>query len=208
MLGDGKSMLRRGSTILEAVRLRFKPLTPERWDDFAALFGERGGTGGCWCMWWRLKRSDYERRKGTGNRRAIKRIVASGEEPGILAYHGKKPVGWCALAPRESYPVLDRSRVLKRVDETPVWSITCFFVDRHYRKMGITEALLREACRYARRRGAKILEGYPVDPRGKDIPAVFAWTGFVSAFRKAGFKECARRSETRPIMRYGSSGRS
>ncbi len=198
-------MLPCGPAILGGMQLRFKPLTPERWDDFVTLFGERGGTGGCWCMWWRLKRSDFERRKGVGNRRAFKKVVASGEEPGILAYHGKKPVGWCALAPRESYPVLDRSRVLKRVDEIPVWSITCFFIDREYRRKGVTEALLREACRHARRRGAEIVEGYPIDPRTRDMPAVFAWTGFVSAFRRAGFKECARRSETRPIMRFVAS---
>jgi GNAT superfamily N-acetyltransferase len=188
------------------VRLSFHPLTPDRWDDLESLFGERGATGGCWCMWWRLKRSDYECRKGASNRRAFKSIVTKGEEPGILAYHEGEPIGWCAIGPRETYPVLERSRVLKRVDDTPVWSITCFFVDRRYRKQGVTKALLQEACRHARRRGARIVEGYPVDPRSKEMPAVFAWTGFVSAFRRAGFAECVRRSESRPIMRIHVSG--
>ncbi len=152
-------------------------------------------------MWWRLKRSQFERHKGAANRRAFKAIVESGRIPGLIAYDGNVPVGWCAVEPREAYPGLERSRVLGRLDEEPVWSVTCFFVDRRYRNRGVTVQLVEAAKRHVRRRGGGTLEGYPVDPRGKTMPAVFAWTGFPSVFRKAGFTECARRSATRPIMR-------
>ncbi len=182
--------------------LAFYPATPERWADLAELFGERGACGGCWCMWWRLKRSEFERQKGEGNREAFKAIVAAGEEPGILAYSEGRPVGWCAIAPREEYPVLERSRILKRVDDEPVWSVTCFFVAKPFRRRGLTPLLLEVAVDFAAERGARIVEGYPVEPKKADMPAAFAYTGLASTFRRAGFVEVARRSESRPIMRY------
>lgn len=184
-------------------RLEFHPLTPERWADLEELLGPRGACAGCWCMWWRLKRSEWTRQKGTGNQRAFRKIVEAGDPPGILAYAGGKPVGWCAIGPRETYPVLERSRILKRVDDQPVWSVTCFFVARPWRRKGVTEKLLAAAVKYARRRGAKIVEGYPVEPRQARIPDAFAWTGFAAAFRKAGFVEVARRSAGRPVVRRG-----
>ena len=182
-------------------RLAFHPLTPERWPDLEALFGQRGACGGCWCMWWRLTRAEFEKKKGQANRRAFRKIVGAGEEPGILAYAGDEPIGWCAIAPRQTYPSLNRSRILKPVDEAPVWSITCFFIARPYRRRGVSIKLIDAAVRYARTRGAKIIEGYPVAPRKGSIPDAFAWTGLPAAFEKAGFREVLRRSPTRPIMR-------
>ncbi len=182
--------------------LEFHLLTPERWQDLEALFGERGACGGCWCMWWRVKRSQFEKQKGEENRRAFKEIVDSGEIPGLLAYAEGQPIGWCSVAPREDFPVLDRSRTLKRVDDQPVWSVVCFFVAKPFRRKGVTAELLRAAVEYARERGAKIVEGYPIEPKKPDMPAPFAWTGLASTFRRAGFVEVLRRSETRPIMRY------
>jgi GNAT superfamily N-acetyltransferase len=152
-------------------------------------------------MWWKLRRSQYEKQKGAGNRRAFRKIVASGAPTGVLAYAGKQPVGWCAVAPREAYPALERSRVLKPVDDQPVWSVTCFYIPRPLRRSGLTAALLRAAVAYAGTHGAKIVEGYPVDPGSGEMPDAFAWTGLVSAFRKAGFKEVTRRSAGRPVMR-------
>lgn len=183
--------------------LEFLPLTPERWPHLETLFGERGATGGCWCMWWRLKRSEFDRQKGAGNRQAFKAIVESGHRiPGLLAYKNRQPVGWCSVAPRDEFPVLGRSRILKPVDNTPVWSIVCFFIDKNHRHQGLTVALLQAAIEYVKQQGGNVLEGYPVEPKKDKMPAVFAWTGFASAFRQLGFVEVARRSETRPIMRY------
>jgi GNAT superfamily N-acetyltransferase len=187
-------------------KLRIHPLTPRRWPDLVKLFGPRGACGGCWCMWWRLPRAEWERRKGAGNKRALKRLVEAGEVPGLLAYAGREPVAWCALAPRERYPVLGRSRVLAPVDGKPVWSVVCFFVARAWRKRGVTSQLLAAAVAYARKRGARIVEGYPVVARRGEMPAAFAYTGFPSAFRRAGFAEVARRSPVRPIMRRRLEG--
>jgi GNAT superfamily N-acetyltransferase len=184
-------------------RLSFHPLTPDRWAEIETLFGPRGACGGCWCMAWRLSPADFNRQKGDGNRRALRALVAKGEPTGILACEGELPIGWCAVAPREATPRLERSRVLARVDDAPVWSVTCFYVARSHRKLGVTVALLRAAAAHARRSGARILEGYPTEPREGELPAAFVWTGLASAFCAAGFTEVARRSARRPIFRLG-----
>ena len=178
------------------------PLTAARWPDLEALFGPHGAVGGCWCMTPRLPRADYELQKGEGNRMAFRDLVTSGEAHGILAYDDGNPAGWCAVGPREEFPALERSRIMRRVDDEPVWSIVCFFIGKEYRRQGLMGRLLSGAIAYAADHGATIVEGYPVEPRTAAMPPVFAWTGLASAFRQAGFVEVARRSETRPIMRY------
>jgi GNAT superfamily N-acetyltransferase len=158
-------------------------------------------------MTWRLKRSEFDRGKGEGNRKAFRAIVASGAEPGVLAYAGGEPVAWCAVAPREVYPALGRSRVLAPVDDRPVWSISCLFVTRRMRRSGVSVPLIRAAVAHAAAHGAEAVEAYPVEPYSTEMPAAFAWTGIASAFRKAGFKEVLRRSRTRPIMRFETAAR-
>lgn len=153
-------------------------------------------------MWWRVKRSQFEKQKGEENRKAFKKIVESGEIPGLLAYAEGQPIAWCSVAPRENFPVLGRSRTLKRVDDEPVWSVVCFFVAKPFRRSGVTIELLKAAVAYAGEQGARIVEGYPIEPKKPNMPAPFVWTGTASAFRRAGFVEVLRRSETRPIMRY------
>jgi GNAT superfamily N-acetyltransferase len=178
-----------------------RPVTPALWKDLETLFGPRGACGGCWCMWWRLPRAEYERGKGESNREALRTLVEGGEPPGLLAYLDGRPAGWCALAPREDFPVLARSRVLNPVDGVPVWSVVCFFIARPYRRQGVGVALLRAAIEYAAQRGATVVEGYPVEPRTGSVPDAFAWTGTPRLFERAGFDEVLRRSPTRPIMR-------
>ena len=94
------------------------------------------------------------------------------------------------------------SRVLKRIDDKPVWSVVCFFIHKNYRKKGVSVELLNGAKAYIKSKKGKLVEGYPVEPKSGRTADVFAWTGVSSAFRKAGFKEVLRRSETRPIMRF------
>ena len=177
-----------------------KPLTPARWPDLERLFGSRGACAGCWCMAYRLTRSRFERRKGLPNKRAFRSIVDAGPPPGLIAYIGREPAGWCALAPRDAYPVLDRSRVSRRVDDVSAWAVTCFFVAKPFRRTGLSGELLRAAIAYAARHGAPALEGYPVEP-AKDWPGTFAWPGLAVVFRAAGFTEILRRTPARPIMR-------
>lgn len=186
--------------------LRVHPLTPDRWEDFQSLFGPRGACAGCWCMWWRLQRSDWSKGKGDGNRRAFRAVVHRGDPPGLLAYSGREAVGWVAIAPREAYPGLGRSRILKPVDEKPVWSVSCFFVARAFRRQGVTVELLKAAAKHARTQGAKILEGYPSEPGSGAVADAWVYTGLAGAFRRAGFKEVARPSAKRPIMRRALRG--
>ncbi len=177
------------------------PLTPERWDDFETLMGPKGGCGGCWCMLWRLRKRDYDAMKGEANRDAIRAAVVAGPPPGLLAYNEGTPVGWISIAPREVFPRLETSRVMQPVDDRPVWSVSCFLIARSHRGRGVATALLDDACGFAKQHGATIVEGYPVAPVKVPYPETYAWTGFESVFRRAGFSEVARRSETRPIMR-------
>ncbi len=181
---------------------KFYPVTKRNWKDFEKLFGEKGACAGCWCMYWRLKQSVLDAQKGNGNKRAMKKIIGSGNIPGILAYAEGEPIGWCSVAPREDFSRLDNSRILKPVDEKSVWSVVCFFIHKNYRKKGLSTALLNAAKKFVKSNGGKILEGYPVEPKKDKMPDAFAWTGISAAFQSAGFKEVARRSETRPIMRF------
>ncbi len=182
-------------------KLTFRPLNSDTWDDFERLFGERGAYGGCWCMYWRLSPADFKAGKGQGNRQAILDLARSDRPPGILAYDGELAIGWCAIAPREEFSALSRSRVLKPLDDRPVWSVSCFFIDRRYRRHGVSVPLLEAAVAFAATQGAKIVEGYPIEPASDDYPATYAWYGIAKTFERAGFEECARRSSTRPIMR-------
>jgi len=182
--------------------LKFQAATASRWADLEDLFGERGACGGCWCMFWRVPRKEFDAGKGTRNKRALKNIVTTRQKPGIIAYIGKEPIGWCAIAPREHYVALERSRILKPIDDKPVWSVSCLFVKKLYRRKGISAQLLRAAVGFAASQGAVIVEGYPVEPTMEKMPDPFLWHGVHSAFKAAGFKEALRRSKSRPIMRF------
>jgi GNAT superfamily N-acetyltransferase len=181
--------------------LVFYPVTADRWSDFETLFGPRGSAASCSCMWWRVKRKDFEANHHEGNRTAMKDIVASGKVPGLLAYDRGAPVGWVSVGPRDDFPVLGRSPVLKPVDDQPVWSVVCFVVHRDYKRQGMSGRLLQAAVDYASSQGATIVEGYPIDPKKSDVADIYSFTGFLSTFKAAGFVEVARRSERKPIMR-------
>jgi len=152
-------------------------------------------------MFWKLRGKEYEEARGLETRQMHKSIVDSGVFTGLLAYLHGDVVGWIAVEPRDAYPRLAHSRTLKPVDEQPVWSVTCFFVAKKFRRQGITVELLRAAVEHVSKQGGKIVEGYPVDAQ-KDMPAPFIYTGTASAFEQAGFHEVARRTPTRPIFRY------
>lgn len=184
------------------MKLLFKPLTLETWKDFEQLFGDNGACAGCWCMYWLMRRKEYdEKRKDGRTKTEMKKLVKNGTIPGIIAYDNNEPVGWIAFQPREKYPVLNNSKILARVDDKPVWSIVCFFVHKNYRRKNVSVELIKEAVKFAKKKKAKIVEASPVEPKTKKAEPVFIWTGTASAFKKEGFKEVVRRSETRPVMR-------
>jgi GNAT superfamily N-acetyltransferase len=186
---------------VKKIPLTIRPLTPSRWKDFEGLFGPNGACAGCWCQWTRQTRAEFRANRGSRNKRIMKKAVAAGEVPGLLAYEGRKAVGWAAVGPRAVYRRLERSRVLKAVDDQPVWSAPCFFTAKEARGRGVTGALLGAAAAFARGKGARVLEGYPVETNGRKTAPAFLWWGTASSFRKAGFREVARRSKTRPVMR-------
>ena len=186
--------------------LAIHPLTPDRWDDFKTLFGQNGGCAGCWCMWPRMGQTEWLAKKPVGTKWMMRAIVRKGPPPGLLAYAGDEPVGWCALAPREAYSRLQRSKIFAPVDGMPVWSVTCFFVRRDWRRRGVTAALLAETPRFVAANGGRMVEGYPFDVAKEQVPA-FVHYGLLGAFRRAGFQEVARRSKHRPIVRKKAAAR-
>jgi GNAT superfamily N-acetyltransferase len=126
---------------------------------------------------------------------------------GVLAYMDEKPIGWCSVSPRKDYAALENSRILKRIDDKPVWSIVCFFVAKPFRSKGVMAELLRGALRYAIHQGAQIVEGYPIDMQthklaGQTLNSYSGYMGIASLFRASGFIKVADASETQLIMRY------
>jgi GNAT superfamily N-acetyltransferase len=180
---------------MRMLKLTIHPVTPALWPALEDLFGEKGACGGCWCMYWRIGNA-YRRRPQHANRADLHKVVCDGPPAGLLAFDGKVAVGWCQLTPRNLLPWLDRAWL--RIDEVPVWSISCFYIRKGYRRRGITSALLDAAVKAAKQAGAPALEAYPL---AGDLSPSASGTGYVSTFLRAGFKVVGRRSRARPIMR-------
>lgn len=191
---------------MNPVEVTTQALTADRFGDFEQLLGPKGGYGGCWCMLWRLGKKDFDETRGDGTRGRMEALVEAGPPPGVLAYDGETPVGWASVAPREVFVRLASSRVLKPIDDRPVWSVSCLYIARSHRRRGVSVRLLRAAVELARIHGAQCVEGYPVAPQKTSYPVSYAWTGFRELFVRAGFQEVARGSPTRPIMRFELTG--
>jgi GNAT superfamily N-acetyltransferase len=181
----------------EKVNLMFCPLTPERWPDLVSLFEHHGNPGYCWCMRWRLKSAEFTRLGSAGRRAKMEALVREGVPVGILGYLNDQPVGWCSIAPRETYALLASSRTLKRIDDLPTWAVACFFVHRRVRGQGFSVRLLQAAIAYAVSQGATLIEGYPVEP-GRS----YQFMGSPSVFEQAGFHEAAITKNGRSIVRF------
>jgi ribosomal protein S18 acetylase RimI-like enzyme len=180
----------------------FSPLTRERWEDFETLFGPKGACAGCWCMYWRLPRSQFNAKIGDNNRLAMQALVADGVRPGLLAYQSQQAVGWVSLGSREQFLPLERSRTLHRVDDQPVWSLVCFYIDKAFRRQGLMLALIRAGAVYAAQEGAAVLEAYPVaTPPGQMLPPFTNYMGMEHVFTQAGFERVAQTTGRRVIMR-------
>jgi GNAT superfamily N-acetyltransferase len=180
------------------MKLTIHPLTLDQWPAFEDLFSECGPCSRCWCMYWRIGRAERIN-PPEQNKAAFRSIVKRGPPPGLLAFDGDLAVGWCQLTPRDALPWLDRTWRLKRVDDVPVWSISCFYVRKRYRRKGVTSMLIAAAIKAAKRAKAPALEAYPLDA---ELTPSASGTGFASTFAHAGFKTVACRASPRPIMRY------
>lgn len=186
---------------IAAFEIEIRPVSKDRWNDLESLFGSSGAYSGCWCMWWRIKSKDFERNGNQGNKAAMQQIVSRDEIPGLIAFMNHQAIGWISLGPREVFGRIGRSPILKAVDEQSVWSIVCFFIQRNFRNQGVGSALIEGAIQFARSRGVKTLEAYPIDTHGQKRPPADLFTGTQAMFESAGFKEIARRKATRPILR-------
>lgn len=181
----------------------FFPLTPDRWDDFVTLFSEHGVQNGCWCTYWRLTRKQFHRQYyGEKSKELMHSIVQASKVPGLLAYCDGKPAGWIAIAPRQEFPSLDRSTMLKSIDEQPAWSIVCFFISKAYREQGLSRRLIEAAIEYARDHEARIVEAYPFNTTSHQCLPPERYMGVVSTFQKAGFRVVADRGGQRVVMRF------
>jgi GNAT superfamily N-acetyltransferase len=181
--------------------LRFDPLTSANWKDFETLMGEKGGCGNCWCMYFRLPYKTFQENKPGGNKKMIKQLVNKEMPQGLIASMNNEPVGWIAMAPREDYTRLENSRVFKRIDDKPVWSITCFFIKKEFRHKGLSQQLIRGAIDFAKKKKIKILEAYPAIPYAKNVPHAFLWVGVLSSFVNNGFKIVRQQSKSRAMVR-------
>jgi GNAT superfamily N-acetyltransferase len=179
--------------------LTIRPLTAERWPALEDLFGKAGASNGCWCMYWRIG-PRYRDRPQADNKHDLRQLAESAQPPGLLAFDGDIPVGWCELAPRADLGWLARARYLKPVDVLPVWSIPCFYVRRTHRGRGVMDGLIEAALLAATVAGAPALEAYPVDTA---VPSHSGnlFPGVASAFARHGFRVVARRKPDRPVMR-------
>ncbi|HET9055973.1 MAG TPA: GNAT family N-acetyltransferase [Chitinophagaceae bacterium] len=181
--------------------LFFNELTHLNWKQYEVLMGEKGGCGNCWCMLFRLPYREFQQNKPNGNKKLMHQLVNKGKPVGLILSIADEPIGWIAMAPREDYIKIEKSRVFKRIDNNPVWSITCFFIKKEYRKMGLSKQLIKGAVDFAKRKNIKILEAYPTIPYSENVPPPFLWVGVLSAFTDCGFKVVKQNSKTRAMVR-------
>jgi GNAT superfamily N-acetyltransferase len=179
-------------------KLEFHPVTPERLPQLERFSTQHGKFRYCSCMRWRMPSTEYQRSSKEERVAALAELVRQRVPVGVLAYLDDEPVGWCSIAPRETYTALERYRALPRLDDAPVWSVVCFFVDRSVRRQGVTLGLLKAAVKYAVAAGAKIIEGYPMEPGSR----LYTYMGSPATFEKAGFRDETPAGQARQVMRY------
>jgi GNAT superfamily N-acetyltransferase len=176
-------------------KLSFAEVTKATRADFEQLFESKGGPSYCWCMAWRAVPNRQDASNAERKREMIGRVEA-GTPVGILAYQSGQPVGWCSVAPRQTYLRLSRQQ---DDGEAGVWSIVCFYVPRALRRGGLAAALLDAAVDHAFAKGATAVEAYPVD---EDSPS-YRFMGFRKMFEARGFRETGKAGSRRHVMRLG-----
>jgi GNAT superfamily N-acetyltransferase len=179
------------------VNFAFHPVTPDRLGDLQRFAARNGKFRYCACMRWRLAGTDFARSTKEERMAEFENRIRRGVPVGVLAYLEGEPVGWCSIAPRETYVALERAKKLARPDAVPVWSVVCFFVEARARRAGLTRGLLEAAVAYARACGAETVEGYPVAPGSTS----YTYMGSPATFRAAGFHDATPRGRERALVR-------
>lgn len=163
------------------------PVTPDRFEDFADVINRNRRANHCWCLSHRLQAADIEELGGGSRERAMRHLCERAHPPGVVAYRDGEPVGWCNIGPRTEIPRLTNSRLIRPVDDLPVWSIVCVVVRVGHRRQGVTAPLLEGAVAHAASHGAPAVEAYPVDPAGR-MDLTMAFVGTRSMFERAAFR--------------------
>ncbi|MET4159601.1 GNAT superfamily N-acetyltransferase [Agromyces sp. PvR057] len=187
--------------------LRVVPAQQVPFADVEAVFGTKGDPATCWCQWFKVPRSAWSM-SDAELEQLLEQQIAEGEHgPGLIAYDGDTPVGWCAVEPRPALPGLPRKRIVatgspdQDFDDASIWAVTCFVVPRAHRRRGVGGVLAEAAVAYAREHGARVVEAYGVDPAARaKVPAADLFPGTVSMFERAGFREVARPTPARAVM--------
>jgi len=188
--------------MLAAMPITTRELTRRLWPDLEHLLERK--FGGCWCWFWRLERGEkWADVKGDEAKRRMRGAVRRGRVMGILAYDGGEPIGWCAFGPKPSYPRLARAPSLRTDDAERVWSLPCFVVQPKHRRRGVATKMLAAAVAAIKRRGGRVVEGYPIEAKRPFWPAA-TYTGTVPMFERCGFDLVQLRPAGKQRMRRGT----
>jgi len=181
--------------------LTTKPLSPETWDAFADLAERHNGVwGGCWCTWFHTAHAE-KTFTAEGNRALKQRLVGEGRAHAALVFDGEVAVGWCEYGTPEELPnIYHRKEYEEHLDRPPDYRLTCFFVDRRYRRRGVSAAALRGALDLIAEAGGGVVEAYPQDTAGRKISASFLYNGTRSLFEQAGFSYSRAKGKNHCVM--------
>lgn len=167
--------------------LRIEPLTESRMEDFAAVVNPNHRQKHCWCLSHRLSAQEIRERGGEDRYEVMCSLAREKIAPGVIAYLGDQPVGWCSISPRAQIPKLENSKLIRPVDDLRVWSIICMVVRGGYRRRGVNRQMVLGVLEYAKSLGAPAVEAYPVDPEGR-MDLTMAFVGTRKMFEEAGFE--------------------
>lgn len=183
-----------------------RALSAATWDAYASMVERHNGVfGGCWCTWFHRPAGDAPGVEGLGegfdsNRRIKERLVREGRSRAALVFDGDEVVGWCQFGtPAELPNIYHRKQYLEEVEQLPDFRLTCIFVDKRYRRRGVSAIALQGALDLIAAAGGGVVEGYPHDTEGKKISVLY--NGTRSLYERAGFTYVRPKGKRNCVMR-------